>query len=186
MPPSAPHTLPPPSTLAARPNLPPPAHLEPTFVPQSPQVRPQYSDFPSARHQYAPMLRPSAYEQPLPRNFVHTTQAPATVDRPSHSAGFTHPPLYPQKVSYQSANPGTLYEAISPVEYSHNTPPGASLFSEGVYNSNPYPTVAPQSHQSPAGSYHSSATSSSGLATGPMQFGKSTQPAEAQPQSQGM
>lgn len=42
---SAPHTLPPPSTLAARPHLPPPAHLEPSFVPQSPQVRPPIRTF---------------------------------------------------------------------------------------------------------------------------------------------
>ena len=34
----------------------------------------------------------------------------------------------PQKVSYQSANPVSLHMAISPVEYSNNTSPGASSF----------------------------------------------------------
>lgn len=187
-PPSAPHTLPPPSTLAARPHLPLPAHLEPSFVPQSPQVRPPYSDFPT-RHQYAstPHFRQPAYDQTLSQEFRTITQASVPLERPSYSTGYPHPPLYPQKVSYQSANPGTLYEAISPVEYgSHDTPPGASVFSEGGYPTNPYPTAVQQPHPSPAGSYHSSATSSSGFATGPMQFPRPVQALEAQPKAQDM
>ncbi|KAK3176997.1 hypothetical protein OEA41_008323 [Lepraria neglecta] len=185
LPPSAPHTLPPPLTLAARPHLPPPAHLEPSFVPQSPQVRPPYSDFPT-RHQYAPAphFRQPAYEQALSQDFSPSTQASAPSERPTYSTGYPHPPLYPQKVSYQSANPGTLYEAISPVEYgAHDTPPGASLFNEGGYSTNPYSTGLQQPHPSPAGSYHSSATSSSGFATGPMQFPRPAQALETQRKS---
>ena len=180
--PSAPHTLPPPSTLAARPHLPPPAHLEPSFVPQSPQVRPPYSDFPT-RHQYTPALhfRQPAYEQALSQDFSPSTQASAPPDQPSYSTGYPHPPLYPQKTSYQPSNPGTLSEAIWPVEYgAHDTPTGASLFNEGGCSTNPYPTAVQQPHPSPAGSYHSSATSSSGFATGPMQFPRPAQALETQ------
>ena len=188
-PPAAPHSLPPPLTITSRPHLPPPAHLEPSFVPQSPQVRPPYSDLPTARHQYAPapQFRQPLYEQSLSHDFRPNTQATAPLERSPYSAGYSHPPLYPQKVSYQSANPGTLYEAISPVEYgTHDNPPGASLFHEGGYSTNPYPTAVQQPHPSPAGSYHSSATSSSGFATGPMQFHKPAQTIEAQPKSRDM
>lgn len=174
--PSGLHTLPPPSTLASRPYLPPPSHLEPTFVPQSPQVRLQYSD-PSTR-QYTGFARHSAYENAQYQDFKPTTQP---IDRSSYASGHPHPPLFPSKVSYQSANPGTLYEALSPVDYgSHDSGAGGSLFSEGIYTANPFPTAGQQQpQQSPATSYKSSGTSSSGYGSGPMQFPQAMQGSDA-------
>ena len=166
------HTLPPPSTLASRPYLPPPSHLEPTFVPQSPQGRPQYSD-PSTR-QLSGAGRPSPYDNTLYNGYRVT--APSS-ERSSCASSHPHPPLFPSKVSYQSTNPGTLYEALSPVEYgTHYTGLGGSLFSEGMYSASPYP-IAPQQQpqQSPATSYKSSGTSSSGYGSGPMQWPQTTQ-----------
>lgn len=46
---------------------------------------------------------------------------------------FPHPALYPQRASYQSKNPGTVYEALSPVEYGHG------LFNQAGYPPNPHP-----------------------------------------------
>jgi len=170
------HTLPPPSTLASRPYLPPPSHLEPSFVPQSPQVRLQYSD-PSTRQYPGSTSRQPAYETAPYQDPRATMQTLASLDRPSYVSGHPHPSLFPSKVSYQSANPGTLYEALSPVDYSmHDTPPGASMFSEGIYSANQYPTAGQQQpQQSPATSYKSSGTSSSGYGTGPMQFPQAVQ-----------
>jgi len=157
----------------SRPYLPPPSHLEPSFVPQSPQVRPRYSDLPM-RTPYPPYPRLPAYEHASSHDYRAITQAPAPLDRSPYNSRFSHPPLYPQKVSYQSTNPGTLYEALSPVDYAnHRLPPEPSLLSEGGYTtSSPYATAGLQHHQSPTSSYHSSATSSSGRATGPIQFAK--------------
>lgn len=173
LPPSAPHSLPPPATLAARPHLPPPSHLEPLFVPQSPQVRPRYSDLPT-RTPYTFSSRQSPYEQASQQDFRALPQVASPPGRSPDGSGFPHPPLYPQRVSYQSTNPGTLYEALSPVDYStHGPPPEASLFNEGGYmTTSPYPTANLQQHQSPASSYHSSATSSSGITTGQMPFAR--------------
>lgn len=177
------HNLPP-TTMSgySRPHLPPPSHLEPSFVPQSPQVRPQYSDLPR-RAPYPPYPRQPAYEHASSQDYRAITQAPAVPNRSPYSSGYPHPPLYPQKVSYQSTNPGTLYEALSPVDYaSQRPPPEPSLFSEGGYTTpSPYPITGLQHHQSPTSSYHSSATSSSGRATGPMQFAKHGPSPEASP-----
>jgi len=168
------HNLP--STTMAgnsRPYLPPPSHLEPSFVPQSPQGRPQYSDL-LTRAPYPPYPRQPAYEHASSQDFRPITQAPAASGRSPYNSGFPHPPLYPQKVSYQSTNPGTLYEALSPIDYTnHRPPPEPSLFGDGGYTtSSPYPTAGLQHHQSPTSSYHSSGTSSSGRATGPVQVTK--------------
>lgn len=165
LPPSGSRPLPPPSTLASRPYLPPPSHMEPLFVPQSPQVRPQYSD--PSTPQYPGYSRQFAYESAPYQDFRASTHAPAITDRSLYASSHPHPPLFPSKVSYQSANPGTLYEALSPVDYSG---PGGSLFSEGIYTANPYPTAGQQPQQSPATSYKSSGTSSSGHGPGPMHF----------------
>lgn len=171
----------------SRPHLPPPSHLEPSFVPQSPQVRPQYSDLPT-RTPYPPYPRQPAYEHASSQEHRAITQAPAALNRSPYSSGFPHPPLYPQKVSYQSTNPGTLYEALSPVEYAnHRPPPESSLFTEGGYTtSSPYPMAGLQHYQSPTSSYHSSATSSSGRATGPMHFAKPRLSPQASPHMSNM
>lgn len=157
----------------SHPRLPPPSQLEPSFVLQSPRVRPQYSDV-QQRAPYPPYPRQSSYEHASSQDYRAITQAPATSGRSPYNPGFPHPPLYPQKVSYQSTNPGTLYEALSPIDYTnHGPPPEPSLFSEGGYTTaSPYPMAGPQHHQSPTSSYHSSATSSSGHATGPLHFAK--------------
>lgn len=168
---SAAHTLPPPSTMqAASRHLPPPSHLEPSFVPQSPQVRPQYSDLPT-RH-YPVYERQSPLGQPPAQEFRPGWQTSAPPGLSGHVSSFPHPPLYPSKASYQSTNPGTVYEALSPVRYgTDEPPPEASLFNEGAYSTNTFP-AGHSSHQSPASSYRSSITSSSGHGTGPMHFPK--------------
>lgn len=165
------HTLPPPPTMqAASRHLPPPAHLEPSFVPQSPQVRPQYSDLPT-RH-YPVYERPSPHGQLPAQEFRQAWQNSAPAGLSGHVSSFPHPPLYPSKASYQSTNPGTVYEALSPVRYATDEPPPeASLFNEGAYSTNTFP-AGPSSHQSPASSYRSSITSSSRHSTGPMHFPK--------------
>lgn len=165
------HHFPPPAM--SRPHLPPPSHLEPSFIPQSPQVRPQYSDLPT-RAAYPPYPRQHAYDSASSQDYRPGMQSSALPERSSYSAS-SHPPLYPQRVSYQSANPGTLYEALSPTDYAtHGPPPEPSMFNEGGYMTNsPYPMAGfPQMHQSPASSYHSSATSSSGLASAQIPFNK--------------
>lgn len=166
------HTLPPPPTMqAASRHLPPPTHLEPSFVPQSPQVRPQYSDLPT-RH-YPAYARQSPIGQPSTQDFRQAWQNSAPPPGLSgHLASFSHPPLYPSKASYQSTNPGTVYEALSPVRYgTDESPPEASLFNEGAYSTNAFP-AGQSSHQSPTSSYRSSITSSSGHGTGPLHFPK--------------
>lgn len=175
LPSSGPYTLPPPFTLASRPYLPPPSHMEPSFMPQSPQVRPQYSD--PSTPQYAGYSRQPVYEHAPYQDFRATSRPSPSLERSSYASGHPHPPLFPSKVSYQSANPGTLYEALSPVDYTtHDSGPGGSPFSEGIYNANPYPTAGQhQPQQSPATSYKSSGTSSSGYGSGPMQFPQAVQ-----------
>ena len=172
------HTLPPPpSVQAGSRQLPPPSHLEPSFVPQSPQVRPQYSDLPT-RH-YPVYERQSPHGQPPTQDFRQAWPASAPPGLAGHVSSFAHPPLYPSKASYQSTNPGTVYEALSPVRYgTDEPPPEASLFNEGAYSTNTFP-AGHSSHQSPASSYRSSVTSSSGQGTGPMQFPKPTSLYEA-------
>ena len=165
------HTLPPPSTMqpGSR-HLPPPSHLEPSFVPQSPQVRPQYSDLPT-RH-YPVYERQSPHGQPPAQEFRQNWPSSAPPGLSGHVPNYPHPPLYPSKASYQSTNPGTVYEALSPVRYpADDSPPEASLFNEGAYSTNAFP-AGHSSHQSPASSYRSSITSSSGHGTGPMHFPK--------------
>ncbi|KAL6716905.1 hypothetical protein ACLMJK_004817 [Lecanora helva] len=163
------HYLPPPAI--PRPHLPPPSHLEPSFAPRSPHVRPRYSDLP-ARNAYSPYLRHQGYSNPISQEFRPAVQATTMPENPCYGLN-THPPLYPQRVSYQSTNPGTLYEALSPIDYAtHGPPPEPSMFNEGGYTATPYPTAGlKQFRPSPASSYHSSAgTSSSGLASAPIPF----------------
>ena len=168
--PTASQFLPPPAM--SRPHLPPPSHLEPSFAPQSPQVRPRYSDIPT-RNAYPPYSRQQGYNNASSQDYRPITQATAHPEGSSYGLS-THPPLYPQRVSYQSTNPGTLYEALSPIDYAtHGPPPEPSMFNEGGYTATPYPmTGLQQFHQSPASSYHSSATSSSGLASAQIPFNK--------------
>lgn len=157
----------------SRPHLPPPTHLEPSFAPQSPQVRPPYSDLPT-RAPYPPYYRQQQYEHGSNQSYRAVAHATSNPEQPPYNHGYPHPPLYPQKVSYQSTNPGTLYEALSPVDYAnHGPPPEPPLFSQGGYTaSSPYHGAGLPHHQSPTNSYNSSATSSSGRATGPMQFAR--------------
>ncbi len=169
--PAPPHPYTPPAT--SRPQLPPPSHLEPSFVPQSPQVRPQYSDLPT-RAVYPAYPRQVGYENAPPQDYRPITQPTAPLERSNYGSS-SHPPLYPQRVSYQSTNPGTLYEALSPVDYAtHGPPPEPSMFNEGGYTTTtPYPMAALQQlHQSPTSSYQSSATSSSGLTSAQIPFNK--------------
>ena len=157
----------------SRPHLPPPSHLEPSFVPQSPQGRPQYSDLPP-RAAYPPYPRQPGYDATSSADYRTGVQSPAFLERSSYTTG-SHPPLYPQRVSYQSTNPGTLYEALSPIDYStHGPPPEPSMFNEmGYLSTSPYPMASlPQFHQSPVSSYHSSATSSSGLSVAQIPFSR--------------
>ena len=164
-----PSSLPPRATIpGSRPHLPPPSQLEPSFIPQSPQVRPQYSDLSTRPLNYA-NIRQSTYDY-APSQDLRTNIGTSTFpQRSTQESGYPHPPLYPQKVSYQSSNPGTLYEAQSPIEYMHGSSCEPSLFNEGGYTvANPYPASSLQQHRSPTSSYHSSATSSSGRGTGPV------------------
>lgn len=165
------HTLPPPRTMqAASRHLPTPSHLEPSFVPQSPQVRPQYSDLPT-RH-YPVYDRPSPHAQPPAQDFRQPWQTSVPLELSGHAPSFPHPPLYPSKASFQSTNPGTVYEALSPVRYgTDEPPPEASLFNEGAYSTTTFP-AGHSSHQSPISSYRGSITSSSGHSTGSMHFPK--------------
>ena len=180
--PSAPHTLPPPAM--SRPRLPPPSHLEPSFVPQSPQTRPEYSDL-STRATYPPLPRQPVYGHPLPQD--SRPFMPSTGPERLNYGSSSHPALFPQRVSYSSTNPGTIYEASSPVDYpSHGAPPETSMFNEGSYTTpTPYPLAGLQQlHQSPASSYHSSGTSSSGLASAQIPFsqpGTGTEPSLQSP-----
>ncbi|CAF9943409.1 MAG: hypothetical protein ALECFALPRED_000302 [Alectoria fallacina] len=168
---SAAHTLPPPPTMqAASRHLPPPSHLEPSFVPQSPQVRPQYSDLPTRN--YPVYDRPSPHAQPPAQDFRQPWQTSVPLGLSGHAPSFPHPPLYPSKASFQSTNPGTVYEALSPVRYGMDEPPPeASLFNEGAYSTTTFP-AGHSSHQSPISSYRGSITSSSGHSTGSMHFPK--------------
>ena len=171
MAPTAPQSLPP--SAMPRPRLPPPSHLEPSFVPQSPQGRPRYSDLPT-RAAYSPYSRQQGYDNCSSQDYRHFVQGTTLPERSSYGSS-THPPLYPQRVSYQSTNPGTLYEALSPINYAtHGPPPEPSMFNEGGYmTATPYPVAGLQQlHQSPSSSYHSSATSSSGLASAQIPFNK--------------
>lgn len=170
------NTLPPPSVLSgSRPHLPPPSHLEPSFIPQSPQGRPQYLDLPTRTPNHTNSRR-SNYEQVASQDYSATTHTSPLSSRSPYGSGFPHPPLYRQKVSYQSNNPGTMYEALSPIDYStHGLPPEPSLFNEGGYTStSPYPNASLQQHQSPASSYRSSGTSSSGMGPGSAQLNRLT------------
>ena len=162
----------PPQLAMSRPQLPPPSHMEPSFVPQSPQVRPQYSDLPT-RTAYPSSSRQQSYEAVSSQDFRSITQPGTYPERGPYGSG-PHPSLYPQRVSYQSTNPGTLYEALSPMDYAtHGPPPEPSMFNEGGYTSNsPYPFAGLSHHQSPASSYQSSTTSSSGLTSAPIHFKK--------------
>ena len=165
--PTAAATFPPPPI--PRPQLPPPSQLEPSFVPQSPQVRPQYSDL-SRRAAYPAYPRQQSHHSASSQDYRPVIQTTAFAERSPYGSG-SQPPLYPQRLSYQSANPGTLYAALSPVDYAtHGPPPEPSMFNEGGYtNTSPFPmAVLQQVHQSPASSYHSSGTSSSGLASAPI------------------
>ena len=169
-----PITYPQPSTRPGpRPHLPPPSQLEPSFVPQSPQVRPPYSDLPTRPNHYPNARQPTS--EYTPSQDYRTNSGPsASPGRSIQGSTYSHPPLFPQKVSYQSTNPGTLYEALSPIDYMHGSSSEYPAYNDGGYAmANPYPVSNLQQHQSPASSYHSSATSSSGLATGPMHFVKS-------------
>ena len=172
MAPTPPQSLPPPARTHHHQTL--PSHLEPSFVPQSPQVRPQYSDLPARAPFAPPYPRPSPYETTASQGYRPAIQPTSLPERSAYSSS-SHPPLYPQRVSFQSTNPGTLYEALSPIDYAtHGPPQEPSMFNEAGYSTaTPYPIASLQQlHQSPASSYHSSATSSSGLASAQTPFNR--------------
>ena len=176
----------PPAKPGSRPHLPPPSQLEPSFIPQSPQVRPQYSDLPTRPYNYPNARQPASDYTPSQdyRTNIGTSASPG---RSMQGSSYSHPPLFPQKVSYQSTNPGTLYEALSPIDYMHGSSSEYPTYNDGGYAmASHYPVSTLQQHQSPASSYHSSATSSSGLATGPVQFAKSRSSTESTSQTANM
>ena len=159
--PHVPPILPLPSQLAGmRPQLPPLSNLSgSTRLPPSPV---QYSPHVLLGQPQSSFATMSPHEQTL------TPAAPASWPNPPQQiqpgqpvSSFPHPALYPQRASFQSKNPGTVYEALSPVEYSSGRP--TSLFNEASYNqSPPYPSWPVSTFQSPTSSHRSSTTSSSG------------------------
>ncbi|KAL9124023.1 MAG: hypothetical protein Q9217_006605 [Psora testacea] len=162
-PPVQPPILPPPSVLAGqRPQLPPLSDLQPPAGPQYPQGQPQLASLPE--RPYVPYNQQGPYPQPLPQPDPGVRwQPPAPQGHGGPVSSFPPPALYAQKASFQSKNPGTVYEALSTVEYSpHETAARPSVFDEAAYNQNPYLSAPVSTYQSPTESYRSSTTSSSG------------------------
>ena len=161
------------------PSLPPPSHIlgERRQLPPLPSIQPLPSQYPQVQHHsiFLPERPSTAYGQPPPLTQSPAAQSASGWQPPAHQSqagpvsSFTHPALFPQKASFQSRNPGTVYEALSPVEYSTHEQGGlSSLFTEASYHQSPYQT-APLSvyhTQSPASSHQSSNTSSSGAQSG--------------------
>lgn len=76
-----------------------------------------------------------AGQAPLGRTFELPQASPRSQHAlPGPALSFPHPALYPQRASYQSRNPGTVYEALSPVEYGT----GHGLFNQATYPPNPH------------------------------------------------
>ena len=148
-----PQTLPPPPIREAmRPVLPPP-HLDPPFAPRSPQLRPHYSDLLSRQNVYPPG-QSSAANRTWP-----TPTPPPLLGKPS-TTSTSLPPIQPRNLSNV---PPASYEPTSPVEaMAHEVPGRSSVFDDSTYNPNPFRPAVSRAHPSPASSYHSPLTSSSG------------------------
>lgn len=156
----------------------PPPHLDPPFTPNSPKLRPHFSDV-SVRSNGLNQASHRMGNRSWPASI-----APISVTAPP-IRGTSLPPIYPRAVSRPASIPGTNYEPISPLEsIPHEVPGRSSLFDDSTYNVTPYHgSVGPQAQQSPTNSYHSSMTSSSGQQssailntqkTGPPTIAKST------------
>ncbi|KAL9630846.1 MAG: hypothetical protein Q9164_006209 [Protoblastenia rupestris] len=168
-PPPPPPILPPPSILAGqRPQLPPLPNLQPPAGPQYSQAPSQFTTLPERPH--SSYIQPAPHSQSLPpleTGARWQPPPPPPQARGGPVSSFPRPALYPQKASFMSKNPGTVYEALSPVEYSTHEPGGRpSYFDERTYSQSTYPPAPVSTFQSPTGSYHSSTTSSSGAASG--------------------
>ncbi|KAG8531446.1 uncharacterized protein KY384_003075 [Bacidia gigantensis] len=171
--------LPPPHLVGARPYLPPLESLHPSPQPQffpgafPPGSLPERSH---AAYVSPPPFTPSLAQgvAPPPPQTYPVYPGPVSSFPPVGQSGpvtsFSHPALYPQKASFQSKNPGTVYEALSPVEYSQQSPydlgTPQSVFRETSYPQNPYQPAPVRPLQSSTGSHQSSeAPSSSGHAS---------------------
>ncbi|KAL9099375.1 MAG: hypothetical protein Q9163_005114, partial [Psora crenata] len=159
-----PPALPPPSILAGqRPRLPPLRDLHLGASPQQPHGQPQPGNLPERNPvQYT---QQTLYPQPLPPPDSGARWQPPPPPQGHGGPVSSFPPvaLYPQKASFQSRNPGTVYEALSPVQYSTQGTGGPpSILGEAAYNhQNPYQAMPMSTFQSAAESYRSSTTSSS-------------------------
>ena len=153
---SRPPVLPPPARmLDARPQLPPISRLpELQNIPTSPAhyVAANSLPFPGTPHSATPLLGYAT--APIPQSWPTSTQQPQS--RPSSSYG-NHPALYPQRASFQSKNPGTVYEALSPVEYGFRG--AASLFNEASYTTSALHTGPVSTFESQVNSQTSSIAS---------------------------
>lgn len=160
--PQQPPMLPAPTPLTEeRRQLPPLPQLQPPLRSHNPQPQFLASSLPERPHQSYTNPPPLARAL-VPQN-VGTSQAPNQRLPSGPVSSLPHPHLYAQKASFQSRNPGTVYEALSPVEFGTGGP--ASLFNEAAYNQNPYASGAIH-NQSPPISQHSSTASSSGAGSG--------------------
>ena len=142
--------LPPLSNLQLPPRtIYPPTSLPPSSLPGGPQ---------------STFAQPSPLVMQTQPEMQQGWQAPLETRTAGPVSSFPHPQLFAQRSSFQSRNPGTVYEALSPVE-PHETGGPSSLFNEAGYRQTAYPSAPVSSFQSPTGSHHSSTTTSSGVAS---------------------
>ena len=155
--PRPPPRLPLPSQMAeARPQLPPLANLPgASSLSASPGQYATAMQYSRPQSSYSP-LSPFG-QSPAPAG---PTSWPNIAYQEQSGRPVTHPALYPQRASFQSKNPGTVYEALSPIDYGSSGP--SSLFNEASYSQPSYPSGPVSIFQSPTGSHRSSTTSSSG------------------------
>ena len=116
-------TLPsPPAPVQPRPQLPPLSNLQ----------LPSRTSYPSPSSQPSslPGRPPLTFSQPSPLVVQSPTpempqgwQAPPELRSSGPVSSFPHPQLFAQRSSFQSRNPGTVYEALSPIEHQESGAP---------------------------------------------------------------
>lgn len=146
-----PPVLPPPSLLHSRPQLPPistltsmePASLPPVQVSGTtspPSLRTLSPQFPPSGQ--AMVARgPPAWSPPFPQPQQRPPPSPLRANQPA---------LYPIRASFQSKNPGTVYEVMSPKEYYDRQ--AGSTYSETCYPTRPLGSGPTSTYASPRSS----------------------------------